>query len=176
MVIPYNFYKQYSSGILESYSFKKWEIWNSVNEINIFYSKTTSDLVNTLPQISSWTTAFKSNNNLNLNKSKTIKAELNYTYQSPSITGSYNLSSFYYFDTGLRMLFAEKKLQLSINIFDIFRTNKLIFLQNINSIDTKSYSYPDSQKIRFSLTYNFGKTLKEEKREQSNEEEKRRVK
>ena len=95
---------------------------------------------------------------------------------SPSIAGSYKLSSIYYFDAGFKFSLLEKKLQVAINAIDIFRTNKSTFTQIVNGIKQKNYDYPDSQKIRLSLTWNFGKSIKVEKREQSNEQEKDRAK
>ncbi|HFK5528352.1 TPA: outer membrane beta-barrel family protein [Elizabethkingia anophelis] len=175
-IIPYNFYKQLNTGITQNYSFSKWNWLESNNMISVYYSQTTSDLVNTLPKINKWVMSFNSNNSFILNKEKTLKAELNFIYQSSSIAGSYTLSSFYYFDAGIRYLIFNKKFQVALNIADIFRTNKLTFTQVVNNIKQNSYEYGDVQKIRFSLTWNFGKQLKNEKREQSNEDEKSRAK
>ena len=148
----------------------------SNNTATIYYSQTTSDLANTLPKIDKWTMSFNSNNSFVLNKEKTLRAEFNFTYQSPSVAGSYTLSSFYYFDAGIRYSVLNKKLQIALNAMDIFRTYKQTFTQVVNGIVQKNYEYDDTQKIRLSLTWNFGKQLKTEKREQSNEEEKGRAK
>jgi hypothetical protein len=56
-------------------------------------------------------------------------------------------------------------------VLDIFKTYKQTFIQHINGIKTQSYDYNDTQKIRFSLTYHFGKSLKIENREESNKKE-----
>ena len=175
VVTPYNFYTQKSIGFIESYTLNKWDWWESNNRLNFYYSKTYSNLIGTVPQISSWTTSFNSNNSISLNKSNTIKAELNFSYSSPSIAGSYNMASFYYIDAGIKMSLLKKKLQLTLDALDIFKSYKQIFTQNINGILTKSYDYSDTQKIRILLNFNFGKTLKIENREQSNKKERARI-
>lgn len=174
-IIPYNFYRQNTIGIVENYTLNKWEWLESNNSFYTFYTKTTSDIENTIPKISNWTASFSSNNNFKLNKENTIKAEVNFMYQSPSIAGSYKLSSFYELESGIKFLLLNKKLNLIINFTDILRTNKQTFTQIVNDINQENFSYNDTRKIRFSLTYNFGKSLEKEKRVNSNEDEKERV-
>lgn len=176
IVKPYNFYTQKTVGLMENYVFNKIKWWESNNQMTIFYSKTLSEIEESVPGVRSWAFTFNSNNVFILNNEKTIKAEFNFTYMSPSIAGSYKLSSIYYFDAGFKFSLLEKKLQVAINAIDIFRTNKSTFTQIVNGIKQKNYDYPDSQKIRLSLTWNFGKSIKVEKREQSNEQEKDRAK
>jgi len=174
IVKPYNFYSQYSIGINESYVFNKFKFWESNNQSTIYYSKTQSKLPYIIPNISNWTFSYSSTNTFDLLKK--IKAELNFFYQSASLAGSYKLSSFYYFDIGLKARFLNDKLQMALNLFDVFKTYKQTFTQTVNNIKQSNYDYQDSQKIRFSLTYNFGKALKAEKRIYSNDEERSRAK
>ncbi|WP_185144429.1 MULTISPECIES: outer membrane beta-barrel family protein [Chryseobacterium] len=174
-IIPSNFYKQINLGILESYLFNKWKWWESNNQANIFYTKTMSDIPNTLTDLSGWSASVSSNNSFTLNSAKTLKAELGFNYQSPSIANSYKMSSFYYFNTGLKLSLLEKKLQIALNIMDIFRTYKMTFTQVVNGIKQENFDYRDTQKIRISVNWNFGKTLKIQSRKLSNEEEKKRA-
>ncbi|MBB6371359.1 TonB-dependent receptor domain-containing protein [Chryseobacterium shigense] len=174
-VIPTNFFKQANWGILESYVLNQWSWWESNNQANIFYSKTISDLTNTLNDIEAWTVSVSSNNSFVLNSSKTLRAELGFTYQSPSIANSYKISSFYYFNAGIKLSLLEKKLQIALNAMDIFKTNKMTFTQIVNNIKQENYDYRDTQKIRLSLSWNFGKSLKIQSRKLSNDEEKKRV-
>lgn len=175
IVRPINFYTEKSIGLVESYTFNKWKWWESNNQLNIYYSQTTSDIPNVVSNIKNWTCSFNSNNGFNLNKAKTIKSELNFTYKSPSVAGSYKVSEFYYFDTGFSFLFLEKKLQATVNFMDVFRTQKRTFTQYVNGIKQENYDYRDTQKIRLSLVWNFGKTIKASKKKLSNEEEKKRT-
>ncbi|GAA4150344.1 outer membrane beta-barrel family protein [Chryseobacterium ginsenosidimutans] len=175
IVKPNNFYDQKTVGLIESFTFNKLTFWESNNQLNVYYSKTTSEILNTVPNIDNWTMSFNSNNSFNLNKSKTIKVELNFNYQSPSVAGSYKLSSFYYFDTGFKFLFLKNKLQTAVNFMDIFRTNKTTFTQIVSGIKQENYNYSDTQKFRISVVWNFGKAIKTEKKQRSNEEEKTRT-
>jgi hypothetical protein len=168
-VIPYNFFTQKTIGIMENYTFNKWKWLESNNQWSVYFSETASRLAGSTPTISRWTASFNSNNSFNINS--TIKAELNGTYQSASLAGSYVLNPFYYWDAGVKILLRQKKLQIAINVYDIFRTYEQTFVQYINGIKTQNYDYNDAQKIRFSLTYHFGKSLKIENREQSNKRE-----
>jgi len=174
-VTPLNFFKQTNIGILENYTFRKWSFWESNTMINIFYAKTYSDLEN-IQDLDKTTLAVNSSNSFMINKSSSIRAQLDFNYQSPSVANSYQLSSFYSFDLGVRFSFLQKKLQLGINAMDVLRTNKMTFYQTVNGISQKSYEYQDSQKIRFSLTWNFGKSLKTVNRKMSNDEERKRAK
>jgi hypothetical protein len=176
IVIPYNFFKNLNIGTYQSYTFNKWSWLESNNSLSIYYSKTTPDLANAaLPVISKWMAFFNSNNSFVLNKAKTFKAELNFMYLSPSVANSYMASSFYYFDAGFKYSFFNNKLQAAVNFMDIFRTNKSTFTQVVNGVKMESYDYSDTQKVRLSLTWNFGKQLNTNNRKQSNEEEKSRV-
>lgn len=176
IVKPYNFFKQATIGLIENYTFNKWKWWESNNQLNIYNSQTSSNLSSLVAKLNRWTFAFNSTNSFNINKSNTLKAELAFNYQSPSISGSYNLSDFYYLDAAVKFSLVKKTLQISLNAIDIFRSNKLIFSQVVNGITQVNYDYSDNQKIRLSVTYIFGKSLKVDKREQSNEEEQKRVK
>ncbi|RUT68373.1 TonB-dependent receptor [Flavobacterium cupreum] len=175
IVRPINFYTEKSIGWVESYTFNKWKWWESNNQLNVYYSQTTSDIPNVLPNIESWTCSFNSTNVFTLNKAKTIKSELNFTGKTPATAGSYRTSGFYYFDMGFSFLFLKNKLQTSVNFLDLFRTQKKTFTQNVNGIKQENYDYRDTQKVRISLVWNFGKSLKTPKKKLSNEEEKKRT-
>lgn len=174
-VFPLNFYKKQNYGLLWYYTFNKLSWWESEVHTNVYYSKTTSKIENTVPDIDNWTFSFNANNSFVLNKKKTLRAEFNFNYQSPSTAGSYDLSSFYYFDAGIRYSVLNKKLMIALNLMDIFKTNKQTFTQYVNGIRQENFDYKDTQKFRLSLTWSFGKILNLNQREKSNEEEKSRL-
>jgi hypothetical protein len=175
IVRPVNFFTEKSIGWVESYTFNKWKWWESNNQLNVYYSQTSSDIPNVISDIESWTCSFNSSNVFNLNKSKTIKSELNFSYKSPSVAGSYKISGFYYFDTGFSFLFLKNKLQAAVNFMDVFRTQKKTFVQYVNGIKQENFDYRDTQRVRVSLTWNFGKSIKGQKKKFSNDEEKKRT-
>lgn len=173
---PYNFITIKELGISENYTFSKVKGWQSNNGLTFFYNNNTSSLQNTRKDIKGATVYFSSNNNFTLNSLKTFTAELNFTYQSNSLTNSYKTTSYYRFDTGIKKDFLNKKCQFSVAITDIFRTSAIKFRNTVNGIYQEKYDYPDTQKIRFSIIYKFGKAIKEENRQFSNAEEQKRTK
>ncbi|WP_117590594.1 TonB-dependent receptor domain-containing protein [Chryseobacterium indologenes] len=175
IVKPINFYTEKSIGWVESYTFNQWKWWESNNQFNLYYSQTTSKTPNVVSNIDGWTFSLKSNNVFNLNKAKTIRSELNFFYKSSSVAGSFKVSDFYYFDAGFNFLFLKNKLQTAVNFMDVFRTQKRTFIQYVNGIKQENFDYRDTQKIRLSLTWNFGKSIKGQNKKFSNDEEKKRV-
>ncbi|WP_281322202.1 TonB-dependent receptor domain-containing protein [Flavobacterium aestivum] len=174
--IPYNFFKNKRLGVSENYSFAKVKGWQSNNGLNIFYTQTKSSLKETPPMIEGLSMYLSSYNNFTLNKLKTLTAELNFIFQSASVSNSYKTTAYYRFDTGIKQELYNRKLQLVITISDIFKTSAIIFSNNINDIRQEKFDYQDTQKIRFSAIYKFGKSIKENKREFSNKEEEKRIK
>jgi Outer membrane protein beta-barrel family len=174
---PNNFYTQNSIVLNENYTFSKWKGYENNIGFNFLYTITSPKATTIVPEISNWTASFNSFNSFVINKKKSIKASLDFVYTSPSILGSYKLESYYFFDAGVRMAFLKKKIKMAINVVDIFRTNKLRYSQIVNNIQLTALDYSNPQNIRFSLSYNFGKSFKiEEKNTSSNEDEKGRVK
>ena len=172
---PYNFITIKEIGLSENYTFSKVKGWVSNNGLTLFYNNNKSSLQNIPNDIEGLTVYFSSNNDFTLNTSKTFKAELNFTYQSNSVTNSYKTTSYYRFDTGIKKDFFNKKCQFGIAVTDIFRTSAIKFSNNVNGIYQEKYDYPDTQKIRFSLIYKFGKSIKEDNRQFSNAEEQKRT-
>ncbi len=176
ITIPSNFFKSMIIGFSESYSFQKLKSWQSNNNFSVYYSETKSNLKETLPLINGWTAYISSFNSFTLNNSKSLKGELNFNYQSSSVSNSYKASSFYTFDTGIKYTFLKNKFQVSLNITDIFKTSETIFSNNINNIKQEKFNYADTQKFRIAISYKFGKSIKENKRGSSIDEEKNRIK
>ncbi|WP_185290148.1 outer membrane beta-barrel family protein [Chryseobacterium lactis] len=175
-IFPLNFYNKLNYGVLWYYTFDKLHWWESNLHTNLYYSKIFSDIENTIADINRWAISLNVNNSFILNTKKTLKAELNFNYQSPSVAGSYKTSSYYYFDMGVRYTLLNKRVQLGLSVVDLFKTNKQTFTQIVNGIEQRNFDYKDTQKFRLTLSWNFGKTLNREQKEKSNEEEKNRLK
>ncbi|MBW3517931.1 outer membrane beta-barrel family protein [Flavobacterium sp. NKUCC04_CG] len=173
-VIPINFYNQTSAGLYQSYGFNLKRIWDSRNNISLFYKKTTSNTV-TVPDIEAWTFNFSTTNSLRLDQQNRFRFELIYKYNSPSVAGSYLLSAYHQIDLGFRMLFLNNKCTLTVNGVDILKTNRKTFSQTVNGISQHNFDYADIRRIRLSLAYNFGKSFKMSKKEEVIKEEKQRI-
>ncbi len=174
-VFPINFYNQLNIGFYQGYSFNVKKVWENNSNISVFYTKTISNSPN-VSGVKAWSGSIKTNNAFVLDKNKRFKAELNFNYQLPSIAGSYELSSFYQLDLGLRGNFLNNKLNLIINGVDVFKTNKQTFSQTVNNIQQENFDYVDIRRIRLTVVYNFGKLFKMNKKSEANKDEKSRIK
>jgi hypothetical protein len=176
VIKPENFYNQMNYGLFYGYYFNIRNFWESSNDIYAFHSQVQSKIPDIIPNISAWSGSITTNNTFMIDKGGKYKAELNFLYQFPSLAGSYELSEFYQLDMGFRTHFFNNKLQFSLTVLDVFKTNKKTFTQVVNKIRQENYDYADIRRIRFSLVYNFGNQFKMKKRNNSNEDEKRRIK
>ncbi len=175
IVKPNNFYNEVNFGIFQGYAFNIKKRWENNSNVSVFYSKTNSNIPNIVPDISSWSANINSQNSFILDKDKRYRAELSLMYQFPSVSGSYEVSSFYEVSAGFKTNFFSNKLQLSANVTDIFKSNKQTFSQSVNNIQQEKFDYADIRRIRLSLVYNFGKKFKIDKKEYTNTEEKNRI-
>lgn len=175
IVRPFNFYTSKTIGLMGSYVFNRLKWWESTNQCTIFYTQTNTKNLNVQSGINNSTYSISSNNSFVIQPKSSTRAELNISYQSASVSGSYKLSRFYQVDVGIRRQFFTKKIQLALNAFDVLRTNAYLFTQLVNNIQQQNYDYADLQRIRLSVTYNFGKSFKTERRNLSNEDERSRI-
>ena len=115
---------------------------------------------------------FMVNNQFQLNKSKTIAGEMNFWYQSKGIDLESVSQERYNMDLGLKLQLLKKKLNLGLNISDLFQSNKEKFSTNVNNIRQDFYNYWEPRSFRISLQYKFGnKKVTFLEREQSNSED-----
>ena len=106
-------------------------------------------------------------NNIVLSGKPDIRMELTGLYMSPSIQGSFTLSSIWAINTGIRWNFANKKASLQLKANDLFNSMEGdvdITLRNKGQyMDMHSNNY--SRNITLSFTYKFG-GYKEKKHKQ----------
>ena len=101
-----------------------------------------------------------------------IKMELNAGYQGPLAHGLYRIESQWWVDLGVKRSFLNEKLDLSLNITDIFRTRQVIGSANIDGNINSFDQYFSAQSFRVNLRYMFNKGEKFEiKNKGSNLEE-----
>ena len=112
-------------------------------------------------------------NNITLNKSKTLLAAISYSYYSPQQSDFDIQQSASSFEVGIKALLLKKQLVIGINAEDIFRTHKFQVSNLYNG--TVQDSYYDDRGLRFSINWKFGNTNVKAKRERigGNEEQNR---
>ncbi|MBB1149794.1 TonB-dependent receptor [Myroides sp. NP-2] len=173
---PMNYYDLFSVGISESYSFNKWNWWNSILTLDSNYSKAKSLVDNAEESKTGFNTTFSTVNNFVLNKSNTILFSLNYWFSFPGISDLYSISSSSSLSVGIKFLLLDKNMTISIQGNDIFSGERVLATGYFNQVKTTNRNYEDSRSFRFSLNYKFGNSLlKTTKRDFGNEAEQNRI-
>ncbi|QCR22513.1 outer membrane beta-barrel family protein [Pontibacter sp. SGAir0037] len=103
---------------------------------------------------------------------KGIQVEATSVFRGPVVSGLYKIAPMWWVHLGLRKSFLDKKLDLSINMNDVFRTYRIRFDtrigRNINDFDQYFYA----RNLGITLRYNFSRGQKfDSKRRNSNLDE-----
>lgn len=77
----------------------------------------------------------------------------------------YELGNFGSLNANINRQFLNKKLTITINVQDIFRTNKYAFVLNQGSIAATGLRYSDTRRFGINFRYNFGIRKKEEQQD-----------
>lgn len=160
-----------------SYYFDKFSWWESSNTINGFNNVTT--FIKDVPTEArnGFQYHFFTYNSFNLNKSKSLKAELNYEFHSARREFYYSGTQYNKLDVGLRYSIKEQGLNFILLASDVFRSYQADFTSFVNNVSQLNNSYFDERKILIGVTYKFGnKKLAANQRESGNEEVKERLK
>lgn len=99
---------------------------------------------------------FMMTNQVQLNKAKTISAEVAFRYQSSTIDLESTYQRQYNLDLGFRALLLKKKVSLGLNISDLLQSNYERFTTKVNTIRQDFYNYWEPRSLRVSLQYKFG--------------------
>ncbi|RZL30615.1 MAG: TonB-dependent receptor, partial [Pedobacter sp.] len=151
----------------------KW--WESINQIDVFYNLSKSELPQTLNSLKGFGAYFSTVNQFVFNRKKTILGDVSFWYQFPTVDGLNKNMSQYNLDLGLKTLLLNKKLQLAINASDVLKSNKYRLSSVVNNIRQEYNNYYDNRQLRISIRYNFGnEKIKQVDRKAGNEEERRR--
>ena len=111
-----------------------------------------------------------------LNKSKTLKAGINYSYQAPQYDLLYKNKSTSSLDLSFKYFLQKNNLQIALTIQDVFRTNMASGTTYTSNIKQINSSYSDRRSFRLSIIYKFGsKKINIDKREFGNTDEKNRT-
>jgi len=170
-----NFFKQYTYGVGQSFSFNKLSWLQSQNSINLIGAITefTEDIGAELQN--GVTFSVTSNNKITLNES--TKLQIDATYDSPFRAGLFSFGQTYSIDLGVSKQFLNKNLQVAVLVKDIFNTSSLNNLESVVNGVRQVYGQNNNNRfIRVSASYSFGnRKINEKKRSFGNEEERRRT-
>jgi outer membrane receptor protein involved in Fe transport len=99
-----------------------------------------------------------------LSITKTTKLTMNGFMMLKGQQNFYELDTFGQLSFGLNQTFLDRKLSVTLNATDVFRTMATQFTLNQGSISTEGSRYSDNQRFGVNVRYNFGIKKKEEQR------------
>ncbi|POR21323.1 hypothetical protein BWK58_12560 [Flavobacterium columnare] len=177
-VTQLNYFDSYNIAFNQMINYRKKSWWENQNSIYIYFQHSDSKVYPLTPiSNEGFGAQVNTNNNFVLNKNKTISAgfDLSYTlpYKSGDLVYNYGRTLINLYG---KASFLEKKLQATITIENVLKTNDINTLSIRNNIDTKYKGYYDSRYINLQLVYKWGSTkINSKNRKVSNEEEKNRT-
>ena len=101
--------------------------------------------------------------------------DANGNYQSAMSYGTMQLDPMYGANAGIKKSFAGKKLNLRLNVSDVFKMQKLVYHSAYAGISTLGLNTSESRVLRLTATYKFGKLKAAQQRDTGVEEERKRA-
>ncbi|TDO23791.1 outer membrane beta-barrel family protein [Pedobacter duraquae] len=174
VIRPMNFIGRKLYLISNSITLKPVSWLESINQVDVFYNRSTSSLQQVADRSGSGA-YLSSSNQLTLTAKKTWLADLSLDYYSPTSNVLGRTKGRGGIDLGVRTFLADKKIQVALLASDVLKTRAEKREVVINEILQRYYNYNDSRQIRLNVRYNFGnQQIKAQDRKGGNEEERRR--
>ncbi len=144
---------------------------------SLTYQKSKMFVSGTIPQSEGWNYYFSINNQIYINKNKTILGSCNFSYNSSNVDNIYHYQSYSQFDVGLRFILFNKKVSPDVSGSDLFKTNIVKSTSLINGIaQSKSYD-AGVRSLNIGVRYKFGNyKLRKNDKGSGAEDEKNRLK
>ena len=143
---------QVLAGLSYNKGFLNGKIYTSVN-LNGLYAKynagTTTNLDNS-------TIAIMASNSTIYKPADTWKTELSISYSSPWRFGAYDFKSQFYMGMGVSKTILQKKGTLTLNVSDIFNTNKSRYQIESYNVLANQRNNPETRFLKLTFSYKFG--------------------
>lgn len=150
-----NFYNQNSMGVTINYSDTFFKFWEANYAADLSYMETKVFSTDAASRKGS-SYDFNFQNNLSLNKSKTVQLIFNYWFRLPSNSGNVYMDFAGNFTSGLKLNLMEKSLQMNLFVSDIFKQSRSRG-EIYYTTGTHYYNnYYDARRLTLSATYTFG--------------------
>ncbi|OXA69269.1 hypothetical protein B0A67_19670 [Flavobacterium aquidurense] len=163
-------------GISENYVFDKLKWWTSNNAVDFSYAISKSGLTVAQKVQNGFNSRLSTNNDFNLNTSKTVLFNVSYWYSFPGVEGIYTNKEMSSFSLAFQYLLWNKDLKISIRGTDIFKTEKIKRSSVVNGVYQEGKNYYDNQSFQLALSYKIGnKKSTPKQRTTGNEEERSRT-
>ena len=170
-IIPKNFIINRMIGFNQTIILKPLSWWNINFFGTVYYSSTDSKVPVTLQYLKGWNGEFSINNDFTLNKLNTLFLNISYSYVTKGVDNLDYNSAYNQLNTSFKGLFFDKRLIFSLHVNDILSSSRITYTGYSNGLKTVFKNYFDNRYLTLSLTYNFGKNFKKERRDMKNDEE-----
>jgi hypothetical protein len=160
-----NVSKGLNAGITAVAPFRIMKKWDSQNTIVISYNKyeTETNLGNVVND--QFFAMLQSNHTILLPRD--FRMELNILLRSPAASGLYHMAPMHRIDIAFKKSFLNKKLDLTTNVYDIFKTFRYYWTTDIGGQVNEFDQYFRIRTVGISLRYNFSKGQKVEQKRRS---------
>lgn len=171
-----NYYNYNLLRLSEYVNYDIFQWWSTTLDLSVYYIDTDSYSEYLQSKYSGWGGYSSTTNSFQINKSKTISAQLIYGYSYPSIFNESKTDSYSNLSIALKFLCFGKNLQFSVNTNNILGSDRAKLSNITQGVSQNFKQYYDSQYIRFTMSYKFGNiNLKINRKNTGNEEEKDRT-
>lgn len=140
--------------------------WDINNNATLAYQRYSTMLLNELQQNEQLFYMVQSAHNILLPKG--IRMEVNAAYQGPLAWGMYKIEGQWWVDLGLKKSFMDDKLDLSMNVTDIFRSRQVVGSANLGDDINAFNQYFSAQSVGMSIRYRFSRGEKFEMKQRNN--------
>ncbi|MXN91030.1 TonB-dependent receptor [Flavobacterium sp. Sd200] len=115
------------------------------------------------------------NNRFNLSKKKDWLAEASFFYQSPVVSGAYEISGMSSLSCNIKKIFADGKAEVALLFSDIYKGQRQTITTNYSNQYSTADLWNDSQTFRIQFRYRFGNQKLQGKAQKEDSEEKSRL-
>lgn len=151
-----NFYNENQAGINLSYNYTKIKWLESNIFVNGFYSKSKSYVRNAISEISGFGANINVDNSFYLNTAKTFTFLFGFWGDLPNKIGNTAFNGKFSAYSGFKFALMEKKLQINLNLNDIFNTERSKGTEYYQDFNSAYYHKGITRSLNLSLTYKFG--------------------
>ena len=143
-----------AAGLLINTQFQVTKWWETRNSINAIYSSSVLQYYGTSTTLTGLNEWVECGNSFNLNKSRTLSAEVNGYYYTPRQKDFKKWGEMSNIEIGIKALFLDKNLVVALDLDDLLRR---AYWQQTNVINNATeFSYDNGRGGRLSVTYKFG--------------------
>jgi hypothetical protein len=147
--------------------------WTVNSNLNLFYNQFNTQFLNEVYEVSKFSGTVTITQTITLPWDLT--GEIMTVYNAPNVSGLIKTEALRSVNAGLQKKVFDKKGSLSLNVTDIFYTNRARNSVTYPGFDMHFNSHPETRVIRINFTYNIGKTGNAMPKRNGQDEERKRI-